>query len=276
MAEFKRITSFFCLLCIFSCLFSGCGFKKNVTDYELTVKLHFGTHNGTYTGTLKGGKPNGVGKFVCPLDINVVGSGWVYDGSWVDGHMQGPGKFSFDSGEIRDGVFDMDDMVSGKIYLTDGSIYEGETRDGIIYGKGTLTRKDGTVYEGEFKDGKFNVRVKIFYTDGSVYEGEFANNQMNGRGTLLWVSGASYTGDFVNDKYHGKGVFTWADGSKYAGDFTDDQITGEGSFYDTAGQKIYSGGVKNAAFHGKGTEFSILDGSVIRKGTYKEGNFIGE
>ena len=40
------------------------------------------------------------------------------------------------------------------VTMPDGSIYEGEFRDGVPHGQGGMTRKDGGRYEGEFRDGE--------------------------------------------------------------------------------------------------------------------------
>ncbi len=36
----------------------------------------------------------------------------------------------------------------------DGSVYQGEFKDGMRHGKGKLTKMDGEVYEGDWVDGK--------------------------------------------------------------------------------------------------------------------------
>ena len=43
---------------------------------------------------------------------------------------------------------------TGKLFMTDGSVYEGSFERGKEHGKGVIKEKDGTVFEGEFKNGK--------------------------------------------------------------------------------------------------------------------------
>ena len=42
----------------------------------------------------------------------------------------------------------------GKMTFPDGSVFEGEFKDGKANGHGKMTFPDGGVFEGEYKDGK--------------------------------------------------------------------------------------------------------------------------
>ena len=53
--------------------------------------------------------------------------------------------------------------------------YEGEIKNGIAHGLGTLTWTDGNKYEGEFKEGKKHGHGKYTYSNGDKYEGEYEN-----------------------------------------------------------------------------------------------------
>jgi len=44
----------------------------------------------------------------------------------------------------------------GIIKFIDGSVYEGQTIDGLYNGKGRMTHANGDIYQGEWKDGKAN------------------------------------------------------------------------------------------------------------------------
>ena len=44
----------------------------------------------------------------------------------------------------------------GKMTLSDGSVYEGQFKDGVFDGKGTLTYANGEQYTGEFKNGLYD------------------------------------------------------------------------------------------------------------------------
>ena len=81
-----------------------------------------------------------------------------------------------DSGDVKDGF--------GKARLPDGSVYEGEFRNGLFNGKGELRWRNGTVYKGEFHNGLYNGAGKIIYFDGSVFEGKFRDGVEHGNDIL--------------------------------------------------------------------------------------------
>eukprot|EP00694_Reclinomonas_americana_P003690 EC790585.1.p2 GENE.EC790585.1~~EC790585.1.p2 ORF type:complete len:174 (+),score=45.46 EC790585.1:39-560(+) len=91
--------------------------------------------------------------------------GVKYEGSIVNGRMEGHGKFT----------------------LADGRVYEGGFKDGMFHGKGTLTFPDGARYEAEWDESK-EVRGRFFFGDGLEY-GEFPNQH----GRVLDVSSWGYS-----------------------------------------------------------------------------------
>jgi hypothetical protein len=44
-------------------------------------------------------------------------------------------------------------LGKGTMVDTDGTLYKGEFKDGVLLGKRTVTSPDGWQYEGEFRDG---------------------------------------------------------------------------------------------------------------------------
>eukprot|EP00602_Paraphysomonas_sp_CaronLab_P000929 CAMPEP_0185032140 /NCGR_PEP_ID=MMETSP1103-20130426/20037_1 /TAXON_ID=36769 /ORGANISM="Paraphysomonas bandaiensis, Strain Caron Lab Isolate" /LENGTH=222 /DNA_ID=CAMNT_0027567927 /DNA_START=59 /DNA_END=723 /DNA_ORIENTATION=- len=138
----------------------------------------------TYEGELRRNKPHGRGKSTSIFE----GEAFEYDGEWVDGekhgygvqtepdgvysgnftnNMQsGHGKFTFNSGTVKD--------IEGKIVngnwvgeitmtTTDGNVYIGELLDNfVMHGKGKLLDQNGALYyEGEFKHGKMHGEGKM-------------------------------------------------------------------------------------------------------------------
>jgi hypothetical protein len=63
-----------------------------------------------------------------------------------------------------------------KMTYSDGSVFEGEYKDGNANGHGKMTYPDGRVFDGEFKDGKSNGHGKMTYPNGDVFEGEFKDD----------------------------------------------------------------------------------------------------
>ena len=118
-------------------------------------------------------------------------------------------------GELRDGK----PNGQGKQSDMTGVVYEGEYRDGTPNGKGKLTYIDGAVYEGECRDGVPNGQGKGTRSDGSVYEGEHRDGFPNGQGKQTDMNGVVYEGEFRDGEHNGKGKVTYVDGRVYKGDF---------------------------------------------------------
>ena len=82
----------------------------------------------------------------------------------------------------------------------DGGIYEGEFKDGVPHGIGTLKFPDGGSYTGQFKDGKINGQGTFMFKDGGNYFGEHKNGRPHGHGTLTFSNGEKSVGKFENGK----------------------------------------------------------------------------
>lgn len=78
----------------------------------------------------------------------------VYQGSILNGKMNGKGSLTFENGdtyigEFKNGAFDGQGTFTSK----DGWTYVGQFKKGLADGKGKLTTENKTVYEGQFKQG---------------------------------------------------------------------------------------------------------------------------
>lgn len=78
----------------------------------------------------------------------------VYQGSILNGKMNGKGTLTFENGdtytgEFKNGAFDGQGTFTSK----DGWTYVGEFKKGLADGKGKLTTENKTIYEGQFKQG---------------------------------------------------------------------------------------------------------------------------
>ena len=94
----------------------------------------------------------------------------------------------------------------GVYRYADGTVYEGDFKDGKKHGRGVYRFANGSVYEGDWKDGKEHGQGVCRYADGAVYEGNWKDSNMYGRGVLRYANGVMYEGDFNDDKLHGRGV----------------------------------------------------------------------
>ena len=80
------------------------------------------------------------------------------------------------------GRFKGDNLIEGKVTMSDGNWLEGVFEDGVlITGKGKTVDKYRVVYEGEIKNGFPHGKGKCYYNDGTWFEGKFAwGNRMEG------------------------------------------------------------------------------------------------
>lgn len=89
--------------------------------------------------------------------------------------------------------------------------YEGDYKDGNMYGRGSLVRANGDRYEGDFVDDYFHGRGVLVWANGDRYEGDWRNNKTHGRGTLYFANGDKCEGDWREDRLVGRGK-GWAEG----------------------------------------------------------------
>ncbi len=176
--------------------------------------------------------------------------------------------------------------------------YEGEIRNGLAHGLGTLTWTDGNKYEGEFKHGKLSGQGTLILTSGNKYEGEFKHGKLSGQGTYTWSDGDKYEGEFKEGKKHGQGKYIkpevrkfvggykkglkyglgtvtygkgkW-EGDKYVGEFKEGKKHGQGKYTYSNGDK-YEGEYENGLKNGQGT---ITYGKGEFEGDKYEGGFKG-
>ena len=81
----------------------------------------------------------------------------VFDGQWEEGVFRGQGTVYFSKDVFRTGIWEDTRLVEGRgvIRYPDGSRYDGEIRNNLRHGQGTLTMADGTQLSGTFRDDEF-------------------------------------------------------------------------------------------------------------------------
>ena len=113
-------------------------------------------------------------------------------------------------------------VIFGKFYYSDGSVYSGDSKNLLKDGQGTLTFEDGSVYVGTFSEGKYHGGGTYTGSDGSSYVGEYKNGLFDGYGTLKAADGSVYTGEFSQGEKSGKGEIKYSNGDLFYGDFEND------------------------------------------------------
>ena len=187
----------------------------------------------------------------------------------------------------------------GKIYGTNGDVYEGEMAGGkrngygvekfimgqvkegfwvnnVFSGKGILTNNE-TKYIGNFGNGMLQGQGIMYGSTGNIYEGYFVDFNFEGKGKYTWAEGAVYEGDFINNKKTGKGKLIQKNGGIYEGDFIDDFSTGKGK-YTYANGDIYEGDFVHSEFTGKGKQTyasgDIYEGDWLNSKMTGKGKYI--
>ena len=103
---------------------------------------------------------------------------------------------------------DLNRKIYEKISYNDGSIYEGETKDGKKYGKGRINYKDGSYYYGEWKNDKREGKGTMKYCKGNklnidFYYGDWICDSKHGIGTLILLDGRVFRGCWKHNKLLG-------------------------------------------------------------------------
>ena len=71
-----------------------------------------------------------------------------------DGLPDGQGTLQYKNGAKYAGHFQKGELISGKFTLPEKDSYIGKFADNIQNGKGKFIAANGSIYDGEWKDGK--------------------------------------------------------------------------------------------------------------------------
>lgn len=185
-----------------------------------------------------------------------------YIGDTQNGKKQGKGKLLFSDGSYYEGDF-KDDLYTGvgTLHLKEYR-YVGEFFNGKKQGKGKIEYfAEKKVYEGEFMDDLPSGFGKEIYENGVIYEGFFMNGKKHNKGKLTLANGGEYIGEFKNDSLEGNGYFKWNDTKNYKGQWKDNCIDGFGVFTD--GDKKYIGYFKKDLKNGLGANYYVNNNVYI-------------
>ena len=220
----------------------------------------------TYEGTFVDGKLEGEGTY-----INNKGD--IYIGGFIGGKLNGKGKIiqkreninKSNGGNEQENINNKDNNDDNNL------VYEGEIKDFKREGHG-VEKCPEYVYKGNFHDDMKNGQGSIKYLKlGRKYKGEFKNNEITGYGYLIYENKQTYKGNLVDGKKEGKGKYIWPDGSEYEGEYKNDIREGEGSLK-WANGLIFKGKFHNGRPEGKGKLYSK---NSIKDVEYRKGKFFG-
>lgn len=205
-------------------VFEALGFHVNWNDTTKTATIKAGSLKNQFTLNSKTFLSEGASM---PLDVPVtlINGSVMVPVSYITNNLEAAVKWDGATKTVNINA----EPITWEITTTpfdDGSVYVGETFDGLADGNGKLTQKDGQVYTGQFVDGAATGKGKLV-TPVGVYEGSFLNAQKDGYGiykiSTIYVSGV-YEGYFKNDKMHGQGKLTYADGTVEEGDWVNGEL----------------------------------------------------
>lgn len=157
--------------------------------------------------------------------------------------------------------------VNGKGVAKDksGDVYNGEFKDGLYHGEGSLKFLAGAEYIGFFQNGIVGGGEGVLtLPNGDQYIGRWENGRMNGIGTGIWVEGDKYIGYWKNNQFHGSGVLSIKGGLEYVGSWEDGSPNGAGIL------KMPEGTIYKGTFE---TKSEIYDDD--KKVNYLPGRFYG-
>ena len=180
-------------------------------------------------GMFSNNQLNGIGDITFPNGVKQIGE-------FKEGLLNGEGDIINSNGDILEGTFQNGDLIkSNGITFKNGNIYEGGVhlyiekndndddsrnfvflRDGI----GKTTYQNGSIYEGNYKEGKRDGKGIYVDQDGTIiYQGEWQNGKRHGQGTYKDQEGNVYQGEWQNGKRHGQGTYKDPQGNVYQGEW---------------------------------------------------------
>ncbi|CAK9113383.1 Radial spoke head 10 homolog B [Durusdinium trenchii] len=159
-----------------------------------------------------------------------------------------------------------------------GNAYNGQIRDGLFHGRGTLIYAGNERYEGDWVYGKREGHGRFTYQDGAIFEGNWQEDRIHGQGVAVFASGNRYEGMWENGRIHGHGSLTYSNKDQYEGEWHDGKMHGRGTYKYAEGD-VYQGEWKDDKRHGKGVvTYVSARGSVVEKfeGDWVNGKMHGQ
>lgn len=222
-----------------------CG-ENCIMQYGVDKKSETST---VYWGAMRNGKRHGEGVFTRAGNVYIKAK-WNND-AIADGPVivhrsadvaEGiPGRF-------RGSVVNGKTEGQGKVIFGDQSVYDGQFKDGLYHGEGTMhNRSGGQQFSGSIVEGVIEGQGRMQFADGSYYIGNMKAGMLHGAGRYCNPKGE----ELING--------TWSEG----------KLTGANVSCMMGDGNLYKGEMKNGMRHGKGT-LTDKNGKVVVKGTWQD------
>lgn len=152
--------------------------------------------------------------------------GTRYEGEKYLEKRHGRGVYYYLEGYRYDGTWENDTMSGfGTLWLDEkNKLYEGEFKEGLFHGKGTVYNTQPRIEDlKNFDGGDFT-----FLGGGwERFEGQYIEGKKNGLGSLFMLNGDLFVGKFVNDAVEGRGSYTSKSGKIRIGLWKDNLLIKE-------------------------------------------------
>lgn len=210
---------------------------------QMGVMIHPADHPyyTQYSGQWKNGKFTGHGTIV----YSGQHKGEKYTGQFQNDVQHGRGVYTFPDGQVLDGIFENNKIVSGKHICSVYTFY-GRFENGLMH-TGKLVYSDYEFIGRITPDKRIGTQI---YADGDVFTGTFTLNpatgvwELNGDGNMIINSTSpkfKYKGQFKNNVRHGNGIIIVGD-QMYSAEFDNDKlIVGSRSKLESNGGRRCSG-----------------------------------
>ncbi len=109
--------------------------------------------------------------------------------------------------------------------VKDGVVFDAKKKKPLT-GNADIRFSDGRVYQGHFKKGLMDGKGSLKFPNGDSYTGKMKKGDIHGKGTFLYQDGRSYRGSLVKGKKQGRGEFLYPDLTRYKGGFKNDLFEG--------------------------------------------------
>lgn len=184
----------------------------------------------------------------------------------------GKGVMEYSDGTVYDGEFKQGRLDGpGVLKRVDGEVRTGTFVDGQLEGKGSVVEATQTRYEGELRAGNYQGQGRMEFANGTRYEGSFVAGKFQGKGKLSYSDGSVAEGDFLAGELHGAITMLYADGTRYIGQYLNGRRDGEGTITYASG-RIEAGEWKAGWLSGK---CKITAAQSLYEGTCFEGKASG-
>lgn len=143
---------------------------------------------------------------------------------------------------------------SGMMYYSDGSMYDGNWKNGLPDGDGEMTYQNGDTYNGQWKEGKREGYGTYVWCDDRQYIGYYKDDLRNGEGEYVGWTGftktygwsGNYTGTSKDNYFEGEGRFVFDNGDQFEGVFRAGQFWDGTYTYNSGAQFQIVNGVPSA------------------------------